>query len=362
LIELNQPTSKWYNIVKRTGEELPFYIRQGLVPSLRKMYYRLIELGVLTKSDSNYKRFAEKTAEARRGVKSDYITLTDLPRLPIDCFRDDKRETKGKWDASQPSDPTPDLPPDDPIEVADKAIQDCKNAIMGYDGLCYQGEMGVMPGRWYKQPIYCIMLCESDTIQPDLIRFQQERSVKVGCVRGWASTPYIYEFCKDLYEIAEKYIWIEEIVVLYFGDCDKAGHKIRANIEDALEWYQGVSDEFCIRVPVELRLVAITPEQVKKYKLTGYQLEAFMTNEKRLRDFKKILLDAIDDCWDENIYEENCPDEEYDYEANGEEEPEDIDPDNEFYGDTGITIREKMIRTATEAFKEGWEEEDEGSD
>jgi hypothetical protein len=87
-----------------------------------------------------------------------------------------------------------------------------------------------------------------------------------------------------------------------------------------------------------------------------------MTTEKRLSDFKKILLDAIDACWDEAIYKENYPPEEYDYEAHEEEEPEDIDPDNEFYGDTGITIREKMIRTATEAFKPGWEEEEERSD
>ena len=105
-----------------------------------KMYYRLIELDILTKSDSNYKHFAEKTAEARRGVKSDYTTLTDLPRLPIDCFRDDNRHTRGTWDASPPSDPTPDLPPDDPIEVTKKAIKDRKDAILGYDGLCYAGE------------------------------------------------------------------------------------------------------------------------------------------------------------------------------------------------------------------------------
>jgi hypothetical protein len=172
----------------------------------------------------------------------------------------------------------------------------------------------------------------------------------------------MYEFCKALKETAEKYDWIEKIVILYFGDSDEAGNKIKKNIEAGLKWYQGESHELCIPVPVELCLVAITPEQVKKYKLTGYQLEAFMTTEKRLRDFKKILLDAIDYCWDEDIYNENCPPEKYDYEAHSEKEPEDIDPDNEFYGDTVITIREKMIRLATEAFKPGWEEEEERSD
>ena len=128
------------------------------------------------------------------------MTLTKLPRLAIDCFRDDTRETLGRWDASEPSDPTPDLPPDDPIEITKRAIKKCKDEIMGYDGLCYAGEKAVLPGRWYKQPIYPVMLCESDTIQPDLIRFQKDRSVRVGCVRRWTSTGIIYEFCKEVDE------------------------------------------------------------------------------------------------------------------------------------------------------------------
>lgn len=140
--------------------------------------------------------------------------------------------------ASPAIDPTPDSSPTDPIEVARRAIQDCKDAILNYDGSCCPGGKGIMPGPWYKQPIYCILLCESDTIQQDLLRFQRGRRVRVGCVRGWTSTPYMYEFCKTLKDVAEKHDWIEKIVVLYFGDYDKAGHKIRANIEAALKWYQ----------------------------------------------------------------------------------------------------------------------------
>ena len=347
--------TKWYKVIKRTGEELAFYERERIVPSLRKMYYRLIELGVLTKSDSNYDGFSRKTAEARRRVDSTYIKPTNLPRLPINCFRDDNRETVGDTDMSEPYDPTPAEPPDDPIDVTKNAIKLCKDAILGYEGSCYEGQKGVMPGRWYHQPIYCEVLCESDTIQPDLLKFQRGRAVKVGSTRGFTSTPFMYATCKRLKETAEKYDWIKKIVILYFGDSDEAGNKIRRNVEAGLEWYQGQSDEFEIPVPVELRLIAITPEQVEKFKLTGYQLEAFMTTEKRLKDFKKILLDAIDDCWDQDVYDENCPDEEYDYKANGDMEPQDIDPDNEFYEGTQITIRQMMVKMATQAFRAGWE-------
>lgn len=40
---------------------------------------------------------------------------------------------------------------------------------------------------------------------------------------------------------------------------------------------------------------------------------------------------------------------------NGEQEPDDIDPDNDFYADTDITIREKMVKIATYAFEPGWD-------
>jgi hypothetical protein len=345
---------KWYKVIERTREELPFYQKQGLIPTARKMYYRLIELGVLTKSESNYNMFCKKSAEARRRVDSTYTKPTKIPRLPIDCFRDDNRDTIGDTAMSEPIDPTPSEPPDDPIEVTNNAIQECKDRILGYDGACYEGENGVNPGRWHKQPIYCEVWCESETIQPDLLKFQQGRAVKVASTRGFLSTPFMYQSCKRLKQMAEEYNWIEKIVILYFGDSDDTGNKIRKNILAGLEWYQGQSDEFHIPVLVELHLVAITPEQVKKFKLRGYQLEAFMTTEKRLRDFKKILWNAIDNCWNEGIYYDNCPDEKYDYEANGEQEPEGIDPDNELYENTDLTIREKMVKKATDAFQQGW--------
>jgi hypothetical protein len=72
----------------------------------------------------------------------------------------------------------------------------------------------------------------------------------------------------------------------------------------------------------------VTEEQIKKYKLIespekkhNVQLEAFLTNDMRLMIFKKILQDAIDAQWDEDIYYYNCPFKEYDYKISGEEEP-----------------------------------------
>ena len=107
----------------------------------------------------------------------------------------------------------------------------------------------------------------------------------------------------------------------------------------------------------------MTEEQIKKYGLIenpekkhNVQLEAFLTNDTRLRIFKKILQDAIDTQWDEDIYYYNCPFKKYDYEISGEEEPQDIDPDSvPDDSEDGLTIREKMFKKITEAFYPGWE-------
>jgi hypothetical protein len=89
---------------------------------------------------------------------------------------------------------------------------------------------------------------------------------------------------KRFKQIAETHDWIEQIDVLYFGDSDDKGNEIRMNIVNAMEWYSGQRDDLPqhddivkIPVPVEVRHVAITSEQVEHMGLTGYQLEA-LTN------------------------------------------------------------------------------------
>jgi hypothetical protein len=146
--------SKWSKIIERTNKELDFYRERGIDPTLRKMTYRLIELGVLEKKD--YGMFSKKTAEARRGVDSEYNKVTKLPRLPIDCFRDDKRIVIGQTDVdNKPTYPMPAEPPKDPDHYINNAISQLKQAPGNYDGKRQtEGKEGLPCGRWYKQTNY----------------------------------------------------------------------------------------------------------------------------------------------------------------------------------------------------------------
>ena len=163
---------------------------ERLWPTLRKMFYRLIELGVMTKSNGNYDRLTRKTAEARRGVDSTFTKITNLPSLPLYCFRDEKRATIGDTDINKyPVEPTPADWPEDPEEYIDDAIQTLKDAPEDYDGKCYGESRGVNCGKWYLQPKYCEIWCESETIQPDLLKFQDDINVRVAASGGFISTP-----------------------------------------------------------------------------------------------------------------------------------------------------------------------------
>ena len=293
--EIKRENSRWIPIIARTNEELDFYKTQGIVPTLRKMLYRLLELGILQKKD--YNGFAEKTAEARRGVKNDYITPTNLPKLPIDCFRDDTRIAIGHTDIDvEPEQPTPAQPPQDWKEYIEDAIDTLKKAPKNYDGAREEGEEGEKCGRWYQQTKYVEILCESETIKPDLQKFQEGRHVLVTSSGGQVTTSYMLTNATRIRDTILAYEHIKEVVILYFGDSDKAGDNIAFNHKRGLKWF--IYTYFKIprdRVKITFKIVAVTREQITKYKLIenpgkkfNVQLEAFLTTEKRLRAFKKI--------------------------------------------------------------------------
>ncbi|MDP9289337.1 MAG: hypothetical protein M3P08_14235 [Thermoproteota archaeon] len=372
---------KWYKVAEANVKELPFYTKQGLVPSVRKMYYRHVELGNLEKCKSDYDRLCRVAAEQRKGIDSTYTKSTIYPRLSIDCFRDEKRIVLGNTNIdNSPSDPTPDEAPQDWEEYIEEEItavknhfRRLKNAPDNYDGECSPGDKGVNPGRCYNQPTYREIWCESATIQPDLDKWFGE-DVYVAASGGFISTDYFSKNCKRLARIAATHDNIEKIVILYLRDFDKAGGDIAENLRKGFEYYCGILDihpddpDFIIDVEVEFIIIAITPDQIQKYNLiedpeqkSKVQLEAFLTTEEKIEIFKQIIQDELDDCWDEDVYIENCPDEEYDYEANGEEEPEDVDiddyPEDPQDGEEDLTIREIMEKRIAEAFKPGWENE-----
>jgi hypothetical protein len=210
--------------------------------------------------------------------------------------------------------------------------------------------------------------------------------VQVIAPGGVGSTPDLYKHAMRLRAILDNHKdHLKKIIILYFGDLDSTGDWIDEYLVNTLKFY-GLEPH----KDFEFIRVAVTPEQVEKYDLVedpeynpeknkdsranrfaekypelvkkygpkfAIQVEAIITTQERIDAFKELINDEINEWWDEDIYLENCPDEEYDYDEHEEVEPEGIDPDNELVDGSDLTIREAMIKMVTDAFKPGSEGE-----
>jgi hypothetical protein len=384
----------WHNVAQHIiDHDIPFLKSINAIPmAKRHLYYRHIEVGLYKKSSNNYQNLCSITAEMTRGCDSTYIKKTTFPRISEqDIFIDESKHPIGldQYDADEePIEPTAKEPPEDGIEVAKNTIRECKEKIMGYTGECKPGEESSDPGLWYVQPKHKELWTEHTNSQQYLHEaakgwneYNEKASVIIVALGGLGSNPDISKNAKRLRTYNRNHP-DQEIIIDYYGDFDSTGDFIAAKLERILRWY-GVKN-------FKVNPVAITAEQVrtgdfiedpeyspeknkdsrfaqfkKKYpdlvakygEKFGVQLEAMVTTEKRWKNFCKLVQSSIRGDWDEDTWLDNRPPEEYDYVANNEEEPEDIDPDNEYFEDTNLTIREKMISVATEAFKPGWEDE-----
>jgi hypothetical protein len=383
----------WHYVAQHIiDDDIPFLKQINAIPTAKRhLYYRHIEIGLYKKSENNYQQLCSITAEQTRGCDSTYTKKTKYPRINEDVFIDETKKPVGldEYDVDEePVEPTAAEPPEDPVEAAKGAIQECKNKIMGYTGECTPGEDGSDPGIWYGQQKIKEIWTEHTNSQQVLHqaakgwnKYDKQKSVTVIALGGLGSNSDIAKNARRLRTHNKKHP-DQKIIIDYYGDFDSTGDFIASKLERILRYY-GVRN-------FEINRVAITANQIRNQDLIedpeynqgknldsrfqqfkrnypdlvakygekfGVQLEAMITTETRWKVFCKLVQTSILDDWDGDVWLNNRSDEQYDYEANGEEEPEDIDVDNEPYEDTDMTIRKKMIDMASEAFKPGWEKD-----
>jgi hypothetical protein len=354
---------KWYNIILKLKGEIDAYARRtGFKPSRRTMQYHFQDLHLIEPKDNN--AFGDATVKARFGwFDSDNKLL--YPKLDMDCFSDDSRKTVGEYDDSEPDAPTDPGSIEDPEEYIKYEISRLKKLPKYYTGVGERGSDGQIGGRWYDQPEYIECWEEKNDLLKGFEIILKGWGIKIRSGKGYGSVNFLNESTWELKElIKNKGLEPEDITILYCGDCDPSGVYIPY-------YYQKRFAQ--LGIPgVNFEIVAVTPEQIHKYKLPLMSLEqaegkkkpnfntqeyirlygnaathlnAFFT-EAHLPAFKKILLQAVANHWDESIYNDMV--DEYDVEA---EEPPRLTPEEL------AAARKKIYEEITEAFKSGWENE-----
>jgi hypothetical protein len=290
-------TIKWKYIIKIVKENLKIYYSQGYKPTVRTIFYRLHSKGLIPNTKSSYTSLDRATVHARE---------EDI--LPMDCFADNSRHVVGDFNEVYY----------EPNKIIDLDLNYIKNIPEEYSNY--------VP-RWYKQSEYVEVWTEKDAMVGNFQSILQEKDVKIVPNRGFTSWTFLYECMKTLKK------WQDEgknIHVLYYGDFDPSGENMFDELKSRISKI-GLKPDINLRLDeIDFQRVAVTPEQIKKYKLP-VDLDK-STEEKLKRDsrttgfvekyrglyaveldalpalipdeFKKLVLESVEQFYDKKIYAE----------------------------------------------------------
>jgi hypothetical protein len=253
-------------------------IRNQTAPrSIRGNLYHLLSKNILMKDD--YKGLDNALTQARKDGKIAWDSVLDgSGRGVLNDFEDYQ----------------------EPQDFVDSIVDYMENA-----GLYYRNSIP----RWYGQKHYIEYWVETGTIARTILSYVGNRQVRVAHNKGNPGWKFAYDNSlrlKTELDRSEHYHYYDltslsqkQIHIFYFGDDDKHGNDMDVFIQKQLEYF-GLLDE------IEFRRLALTPEQVRRYRLPvnfetgrGVQLdalEAYVPDE-----FKKIVQNPIDELFDENI-------------------------------------------------------------
>ena len=270
-------------------ERLSIFDAQGIIPTLRTMFYSLVSLNIIPNSQNYYQSLSKNTANWR-----------EQGNLPINCFADQSRYIIEDFD-------------DDYIsytQYADGLISLLEKAPFEYQDRI---------SKWHNQPEYVEVWIEKDAQTGTFRSVLKNMHVRIVPTRGFTSVSFHFDNIKRLKKYQDKG---KRIHIRYFGDLDPSGESIEEIINKKLYLY-GIFD-------VDFKRVAITEEQMERYSLPRnpdpetlkklkrdpraksfiakhndlYQIEVDAFQAYAPEDFKKLILESVNEFYDERIYEE----------------------------------------------------------
>jgi hypothetical protein len=374
---------RWYNIVLQLQKMIPAYSkRMGYKPSARTMFYALQDLGLVKPEEESAYNRAVVHARLQYRTTDDQL---EYAILPLDCFAEDKtRESIDNYDDSEPQEMIEpgDIP--DHNEIIQEKISDVITTIYGFEGVGEEGFDAKPGGYWYGQPKYIELWEEKNDLLPGFDKILKEKYIKIRANKGFSSLDYLRQCTIELKELIESKGLNQELVYIgYCGDCDPSGMEMIYYVKKRLK---------TLGIPnVNFEPIAVTPEQITKYKLRlmsikrppgkkaddpnlkefqrlnkskglpenlATHLNAFFT-PKHIKAFEKIVLAWVDSHHDKKIYDDMV------------EEYGDTAPDPESMTDDEVVeARDEMWEKVKETFckpkrprqRPDSEEEGEGED
>jgi len=292
---------KWDTVLDEIDEALEYFDSQGVKPTLRTLFYYLVSKQMIPNTRSSYKTLSRKLVQARKQGRYEWDFLEDKTRVVLGSLGDSRfRESELDEFKDRVQRKLEDLNIDDLID----RYFDFTVPYFFVD-------------KWADQPTVCEVWIEKEALASTLQSWIGDQEVPIRVNRGYSSWTFIYNNVENLKWTLEKH---DRVIIYYCGDLDPSGMDIQRFLKEAI-YYFGLEDD-----RVELRRLAVTPEQVEAYNLPPRPEDA-ETVAKLQRDprfksyslpyiveldaliafapeqFRNILIESINKIWDKSIYE-----------------------------------------------------------
>ncbi|MBA7594641.1 hypothetical protein ES703_01588 [subsurface metagenome] len=288
---------KWSEVKAEIDKALEYFDGQGIRPSLRTLYYRLVSVGILPHSTSAYKTLSRKCVEWRMAGHYAWDFLQDATRITLghidDNIYDGGEIEKLKAGAGARL---------NSIDL-DKILDSLFDDLSPY----------FFHGRWATQPNIVEAWVEKEALAQTLSAWLRDKSIIIRVNRGYSSWTFIYNNVCELRETIKRH---DKVVILYLGDHDPSGLDIDRFLAEALAAFRIDPDK------VEFQRFALTQEQINRSQLppievnvkdsraAGYiqtygdrawELDALLAYAPE--KFKKELRKTVDSYFDKEIAE-----------------------------------------------------------
>lgn len=306
------------DVMPHIKERLALWASRQIIPTLRGLFYTLVSINVLENTPNKYDYLSKFTARARensekvteiryRNGQSSIYEFKDEENLPIDCFADNVRQV---------------IDIDDIYETAEDFID------RGFN--YYTDRENYIVPRWHNQPHYVEVWIEKDAMAGTLnsiINVAGKREVRIVPTRGQESVTFAW---KHVERLRRKQLEGKEVHIRYFGDLDPSGEAIEEELINKL-----IKRPYSLH-DIDFKRVGVTNEQKLQFSLIPnmdpktmnklnrdsnrfafiekygslFQIEVDALEAIAPDEFERLVLESVDEFFDERIYKENLEDRE----------------------------------------------------
>jgi hypothetical protein len=292
----------WDSVINEINVAIKYFQSQGVKPTLRTLFYNLVSKNIIPNTRSSYQTLSKQLVDARKKGIFSWDILEDKTRMTYGSLGDygftenevdsTERECKRLVDEL------------DINEIIEKYF----GSVWTYTSL----------GKWFKQKTVCEVWIEKEALSSTIKNWIGEKDIPIRVNRGYSSWTFIFNNTIDLQEHLYRH---DKVIIFYLGDLDPSGVDIQRFLEESLEYFKLPKSK------VEIRRVALTPEQVDKYNLPPkpedaetiakierdprykkYQFDYVVELDSLVafvpQELRKMLIEAIDEIYDKELYEE----------------------------------------------------------